>query len=92
MNLTDEELQRERGDHQLVTDAMASIRLIHRLFGDGEQAREWIRALALALYRTGCRDRHGEREALLATAADAITRAYLGQTARELEWPEAGGR
>jgi hypothetical protein len=43
------------------------------------------------MYRTGCRDRHGERESLLATTADAIARTYLGRSARELEWPEAGG-
>lgn len=90
MILTDEELQRERDDHQMVADAMASIRLFHKLFGDGEQTREWVRELALALYRTGCRDRHGEREALLATTADAIARTYLGESVRGLEWPEAG--
>ena len=56
MNLTDEELQRERGEHQLVADAMASVRLFHTLFGDGEQTREWVRELVRVMYRTGCRD------------------------------------
>jgi hypothetical protein len=91
MNPTDEELQRERGEHQLVADAMASVRLFHTLFGNGEQTREWVRELVRVMYRTGCRDRHGERDSLLATTADAIARTYLGRSARELEWPEAGG-
>jgi hypothetical protein len=91
MTLTEEELGRERGEHQLVADAMASVRLFRTLFGDGEQTREWVRQLVRVMYRTGCRDRHGERESLLATAADAIARTYLGQPVRELEWPEARG-
>ncbi len=91
MILTDEELQRERGEHQLVADALASVRLFRTLFGDGEQSREWIRELVLILHRTGCRERHGERETLLATTADAISRTYLGHSAEQLEWPESGG-
>ena len=51
MNLTDEELQRERGEHQLVADAMASVRLFHTLFGDGEQTREWVRELVRVMYQ-----------------------------------------
>jgi hypothetical protein len=90
MNLTDEELQRERDEHQMVADAMASVRLFHTLFGDGEQTREWVRELVRVMYRTGCRARHGDCESLLATTADAIARTYLGHSARELEWPEAG--
>ena len=91
MTLTEEELGRERGEHQLVADAMASVRLFHTLFGHGEQTREWVRELVKVMYQTGCRTRHGERESLLATTADAIARTYLGHSARELEWPEAGG-
>lgn len=91
MILTTEELQRERSDHQLVADALASVRLFRSLFGDGEQTREWIRELVLVMHRKGCQERHGEREALLATTADAIARTYLGHSAQQLEWPEAGG-
>lgn len=91
MMLTNEELQQERGEHQMIADAMASVRLFRALFGDGEQSREWIRELVHALYRTGCRERHGNRETLLATAADAIARTYLGHSAQQLDWPEAGG-
>jgi hypothetical protein len=90
MNLTDEELQRERDEHQMVADAMASVHLFQTLFGDGEQTREWVRELVRVMYRTGCRARHGDCESLLATTADAIARTYLGHSARELEWPEAG--
>ncbi|UEM06312.1 hypothetical protein JL101_013030 [Skermanella rosea] len=91
MTLTEEELRRERDEHLLVADAMASVRLFRAMFGDGEQTREWIRELARTMYRVGCRERHGERETLLATTADAIARSYLGRSVRELEWPQAGG-
>jgi hypothetical protein len=89
MMLTSEELQRELSEHQMMSDAMASVRLFHALYGDGEQPREWIRELVRAMHRTGCQDRHGEREPLLATVADAISRSYLGKSVRELQWPEA---
>lgn len=91
MTLTEEELRRERDEHLMVADALASVRLFRTLLGDGEQTREWVRELVRTLYRAGCRERHGERETLLATTADAIARTYLGRSARELEWPEAGG-
>lgn len=90
MALMDVELQRERAEHQIIADALASVRLFHALYGEGEQAREWIAELSRALLRMGSDGAAAERESILSTAADAIAKTYLGRTARELEWPEAG--
>lgn len=86
----DLDLQREWTEHQMVADALASVRLFHALYGRGEQASEWIAELSRALLHKGCEGRRENGESILSTAADAIARAYLGRTARELEWPEAG--
>ena len=90
MKHIDIELQRERAEHQIVADALASVRLFHALYGQGEQAREWIAELSRSLLRMGCDERTADRESILSTAADAIAKTYLGRSARELEWPEAG--
>lgn len=90
MTRTEIDLQRERTEHQIVADALASVRLFHALYGQGEQTREWIAELSRALYRMGCGERTMERESILATAADAIARAYLRRPASELEWPQPG--
>lgn len=89
MSSIDVDLQTERGDHQIVADALASVRLFHALYGNGEQAREWIRELSLTLYRIGANGRIGEHESILSTTADAIARSYLGCSAQELEWPNS---
>ncbi|WP_431858051.1 hypothetical protein [Azospirillum sp.] len=84
------ELQRERIEHQIVADALASVRLFHTLYGHGEQAREWIAELSRRLLRMGCEKPAADGASILATTADAIAKAYLGRSAQELEWPEAG--
>lgn len=90
MTRTDIDLQRERTDHQIVADALASVRLFHALYGQGEQTREWIAELARTLHRMGCSERTPERESILANAADAIARTYLRRPASELDWPQPG--
>jgi hypothetical protein len=74
-----------RLEHEIVADALASVRLFQLFYGQGAQRDEWIKELVRMLHRHGTEP---GRPSILAGAADAIARAYLGQGVEELEWPE----